>query len=101
MTFIEEYFTKVLDDVSCEKMKRISERILTDLICPGEFHFDEELANSHIDFIERFCKVPAGKVGAPLKLELFQKARLQTLFGFVDDNDVYEGILAAAKNGSI
>lgn len=90
MTYIDEYFTLLIDGKirSCEKMKRIAERILTDKECPGEFHFDEEIANRHIDFIEKFCKVPAGDVGAPLKLELFQKARLQTLFGFVDDNDL-------------
>lgn len=105
MTYIEEYFTALLDGkiVACEKMKRIADRILYDMENPGEYHFDEEIANRHIEFIERFCKVPAGDVGAPLKLELFQKARLQTLFGFVDDNDLRQYneclIVEGRKNG--
>lgn len=105
MTFIEKYFTDLLNEkiISCEKMKRVSERILTDLECPGEFHFDEEIANRHIDFIEKFCKIPAGDIGAPLRLELFQKARLQALFGFVDDNGYRQYneciIVEGRKNG--
>ena len=69
-------------------MKRISEILIERYLAPDEFHFDAGIANRHTKFIETFCKVPSGKVGAPLKLELFQKARLQALFGFVDDNDL-------------
>ena len=74
MIEMERYFTAVTDGEirSCEKMKRIADRILEDYACPGEYHFDAELASRHIEFIERFCKVPAGDVGAPLRLELFQ-----------------------------
>lgn len=105
MTFLEQYFTALLDDRirSCDKMKRISEVLLDGLYAPGEYHFDEEIANYHIDFIERFCKVPAGNVGEPLKLELFQKARLQAIYGFVDDNNLRQYnevmIVEGRKNG--
>lgn len=105
MIEMERYFTAIIDGEirSCEKMKRIADRILEDYACPGEYHFDAELASRHIEFIERFCKVPAGNVGAPLKLELFQKARLQTIFGFVDDNDLRQYnevmIVEGRKNG--
>lgn len=105
MTFLEQYFTQLLDGRinASEKMKRISEKILNDMESPGEFHFDEEIANRHIEFIERFCKVPAGNIGAPLRLELFQKARLQALFGFVDDNNLRKYneclIIEGRKNG--
>ena len=105
MTEFERYFTAIYDGgiVACEKMKKISERLLNEFTNPQEFHFDERLANRHIDFIERFCKVPAGKIGTPLKLELFQKARLQALFGFVDDNDLRQFneclIVEGRKNG--
>ena len=82
MTYLEQYFGSLLDGriTACDKMKRISEMILDDFYNPGQWHFDEEIANYHIDFIEHFCKVPAGDVGAPLKLELFQKARLQAIW---------------------
>lgn len=76
---------------------------MNQMISPDEYHFDISIAQRHIDFIEKFCKVPSGKIGVPLKLELFQKARLQALFGFVDDNNLRqynEGlIIEGRKNG--
>ena len=102
---IETYFTAILDGkiTGCEKMKRQSERILDAYYNPGEYHFDAEIANRHIEFIERFCKVPSGNIGQPLKLMLFQKARFETIFGFVDDNDRRQYnevlIIEGRKNG--
>lgn len=105
MTEFEEYFTKINDGriVACEKMKRQSEILLNQFAMPGEYHFDYDIANRHIEFIETFCKTPSGKLGTPLKLELFQKARLQTVFGFVDDNNIRQYneclIIEGRKNG--
>lgn len=48
-----------------------------DLKHPGQFVFDEELANRPINFIETFCKQAQGTLGAPIKLMLFQKAKYQ------------------------
>lgn len=89
MTELESYFTAIYDGsiVACDKMKRASELILEQYHFPGEFHYDHDIASRHIDFIEKFCKCPSGRLHAPLKLELFQKARYQALFGFVDDNN--------------
>lgn len=105
MTWLEKYCTKILDGqiVACHRMKQISERLLNDLDNPGEWHFDEDIANRHLEFIERFCRMPSGKLGAPFRLELFQKARLQAIFGFVDDNDLRRYnealIMEGRKNG--
>ena len=102
---IETYFTALLDGKinACEKMKRQSERILNAYYNPGEYHFDPDIACRHIEFIERFCKVPSGQIGQPLKLMLFQKARFETIFGFVDDNDLRQYnevlIIEGRKNG--
>lgn len=107
MTEFEEYFTGILDNkiIACEKMKRVSEMLLNNFSKPGEFHFDYELGNRPVRFIESFCKLPAGKIGQPFKLELFQKARLQALFGFVDDNDLRQYneciIIEGRKNGKV
>ena len=69
-------------------MRLQSERLLNALVTPDKYHFDIDIANKHINFIERFCCYPSGeKMGKPFKMELFQKARLQALFGFVDDNN--------------
>ena len=47
--------------------------------------FDIEKANRPIEFIEKFLKQSKGQwSGKPLKLELFQKAFISALFGFVD-----------------
>lgn len=105
MTEFELYFTQIVDGkiTACDKMKRVSDRLLEQYLNPGEFHFDYEIANRHTTFIEKFCKLPTGKIGTPLKLELFQKARLQAIFGFVDDNDIRQYnevlIIEGRKNG--
>nr|WP_294682476.1 terminase large subunit [uncultured Anaerotignum sp.] len=105
MTEFEEYFGKIYDGriVACDKMKRVSEMLLNRFVSPDEFHFDYEIAKRHTDFIELFCKQPSGNLGQPLKLQLFQKARLQALFGFVDDNNMRQYneclIVEGRKNG--
>lgn len=105
MTEFEQYFTQIADGkiTACDKMKKISDRLLEQYLNPGEFHFDYDIASRHTIFIEKFCKLPTGKLGTPLKLELFQKARLQAIFGFVDDNDIRQYnevlIVEGRKNG--
>ncbi len=105
MTEFEEYFTKIADGkiVSCEKMKQAAGMLLERFYSPDEYHFDYDTAKKHTDFIEKFCKTPTGKLGEPLKLALFQKARLQAIFGFVDDNGLRQYnealIIEGRKNG--
>lgn len=105
MTEFELYFGSILDGriTACEKMKRIADILLNQYASPQEFHFDYEIAKKHTDFIEKFCKQPTGKIGTPLKLELFQKARMQAIFGFVDDNNIRQFneclIIEGRKNG--
>lgn len=105
MTEFEQYFLGIADGkiVACDKMKRAADMLLEEFYNPGEFHFDYELAKKHTDFIERFCKTPSGKIGTPLELELFQKARYQAVFGLVDDNNLrqYNEVLTieGRKNG--
>jgi len=105
VTEFEQYFTGIYDNkiVACDKMKKVSEMLLNRFASPDEFHFDYDIAKKHIDFIEKFCKTPTGKIGTPLQLQLFQKARFQALFGFVDDNNLRQYnecmILEARKCG--
>lgn len=47
-----------------------------------DYYFDEEAGERPILFIERFCKQSQGIIGAPIVLELFQKAFIQLLFGW-------------------
>lgn len=105
MLEFEKYFGGILggEIIACDKMKRISAMLMQRYEHPDEFHFAPAIAKRHTDFIEKFCKLPSGKIGQPLKLELFQKARLQAIFGFVDDQDMRqynEGlIMEGRKNG--
>lgn len=105
MTEFELYFGSIVDGriTACDKMKRVADMLLNQYASPQEFHFDYEIAKKHTDFIERFCKQPTGRIGTPLKLELFQKARMQAVFGFVDDNDLRQYneclIIEGRKNG--
>lgn len=51
----------------------------------GQYVFDEQRANRPIAFIERFCKHSKGEwAGQSISLELFQKAYIQALYGFID-----------------
>ena len=51
----------------------------------ARYIFDEKKALRPIEFIERFCKHSKGEwAGKPVTLELFQKAFISALFGFVD-----------------
>jgi len=105
MIEFERYFGGIVDGkiTACDKMKRVSEILLERYLAPDRYHFDHRIAQRHTNFIERFCKLPSGKVGQPLRLELFQKARLQALYGFVDDNDIRQYneclIVEGRKNG--
>lgn len=105
MTHLERYCTDILNGkiVACHRMKQACEMLLNRIVTPDEFHFDVDIANRHIEFIEKFCKTPSGKIGTPLQLALFQKARLQAIFGFVDDNDLRQYnevmIIEGRKNG--
>lgn len=49
------------------------------------FCFNEKQGQRPIDFIETFCKHSKGKFGKqPVRLELFQKAKIQLIFGWLE-----------------
>jgi len=66
------------------KIKAVYEREVGWMSDPDfPFYFDEEAGQRVIDFIEQFCKHYEGKWGGkPVLLELFQKAKLQLVFGW-------------------
>lgn len=102
MTYIEEYCNWINDNPGrvCKKVKKAYEIILDDLKNPktisylnpftGEmethtFIYDDKKANRPINFIEKYCRQSKGIwSGKPIKLELFQKAFIAALYGFVD-----------------
>lgn len=105
MSAFDKYFSEIVSGkiTACESMKRIAQKLLDLKSKPGKYHFDEKLAARPIEFIETFCKQPAGQIGKPLKLQLFQKARIEAIFGFVDDDNFRQYnevlIIEGRKNG--
>lgn len=83
------YLTDVYDGKvnACKRITQLSETMLR-RIEDGykDWHFDYGYANKPCRFIESFCMMPSGKIGVPFRLEPFQKAMIQLMFGFVDDN---------------
>lgn len=54
---------------------------------PYEYFYSPKRANHIIEFAENFCKFSKGATGGqPVRLELWEKAHLAAVFGFVDIN---------------
>ena len=57
------------------------------------FYFNEEAGQRHIDFMEKFCKNSKGKSGGkPLKFELFQLAKMQLVYGWLEKDSGFRRI---------
>ena len=72
--------------IAGEKIKKVYKQLAKDCKRKKGYHFDEKKASKVIYFVESFCRQSKGDMGKPIKLELFQKAALQAIFGFVDDD---------------
>lgn len=68
-----------------KRVKKLYEKLVDDIKNPKDgFIFDPVKADRPIQFIERFCRHSKGEwAGKPVKLELFQKAFINALFGFI------------------
>lgn len=102
MTYIEEYYQFLLKnpDKANHKVLITYKKLVQDIYNPKQVSFFNEITeqrethtyifnlekgNRPIEFIERFCKHSKGKwAGKPVILELWQKAFIQALFGFID-----------------
>lgn len=87
MNYIKEYLDKIHSGeiIAGKKVIKIYERLLKESEDNSlSFYFDEETGERPIQFIETFCKQAEGEIGKPIKLELFQKAYIQSLFGFLN-----------------
>lgn len=87
MNYILEYWESITDPQMgvSKRVYKQYERLVNDINNPGQYIFDESKANKPIEFIERFCKHSKGEwAGKPVILELFQKAYISALFGFID-----------------
>lgn len=88
MNWAAEYWRAIEDgkQIAGQKVKAVYAREVGWINNPPEdfpFFFDEAAGQRVIDFIEGYCKNSKGRwSGQPLQLALFQKAKLQLVFGW-------------------
>lgn len=86
---ILEYWDKIQsgEEIVCDKIRRTYKKIVYDIQNPGEYFYSNKRANHIIEFFENYCKQSKGKDGGKnVKLELWEKAMLATVFGFININ---------------
>ena len=90
--------------IVCDKLYRTYKKIVNDLNNPGEFFYSSKRANHVLEFIENFCRHSKGKMGGkPVVLELWEKAMLATIFGFINIDGIrkyqFAELIIGKKNG--
>ena len=84
-----------------DKIRRTYKKVVKDIKYPGEYFYSTKRGNHILEFAENFCRHSKGKCGGKrVKLELWEKAHLATVFGFIDieGNRKYrESILIVGK----
>lgn len=106
-----EYYNQIRDGkvIVSKKVQRIYQKLAEDLSgstgADGTmYHYSPSRANHILEFAENYCRHSKGKLGGQLVvLELWEKAMLAAMFGFIDD----EGrrryrevvLIVAKKNG--
>jgi len=73
-------------EIVSEKVRKTYQKVVYDLTDnTSEYYYSPKRANHVIEFGENYCKHSKGKMGGkPVRLELWEKAHLATVFGFID-----------------
>lgn len=109
MNYVLAYYEEIKAGriVVSRRVREVYKRLAREITKPkasSPYFFDEEAGERPIEFAERFCKQSQGIIGAPLRLELFQRAYIQALFGFREKETGYRRFretmfLVGRKNG--
>ena len=100
---ILEYWEKIEsgEAVVCRKVYLQYKKLVYDIEHPGQYFYSAHRANHIIEFFENYCRHSKGKTGGKrVVLELWEKAMLAAIFGFVDINGLRkyrEAILIVGK----
>ena len=83
---ILEYWAEIENGLPVsDKIRRTFKKLAADVKKGGEFFYSPPRANHVMEFIENYCKHSKGKMGGqPVRLELWEKAILAAIFGFID-----------------
>lgn len=103
---IREYLDRIQrgEEVVSKKVEKTLRHLIRKLDEPGEFFYEPRRANHILEFAENFCRHSKGKFGGQLvQLELWEKAFLAAIFGFVDIDGLREYrtviLIVGKKNG--
>ena len=103
---ITEYWNDIQKgkEIVSKKIYTTYKKLAKDIKSKDIFYFSYSRSNHIIEFVENFCKHSKGKMaGKPVILELWEKAMLATIFGFIDieGNRKYREalLIVAKKNG--
>ena len=103
---IREYWEEIRTgrEIVSKKVYKTFKHVVRQMDNPGEYFYSPARANHVIEFFENYLRHSKGKLGGQLiVLELWQKAILATIFGFIDieGNRQYRKVLliVGKKNG--
>lgn len=107
MNYIEAYWKEIKSGkaIVSQRVRKQYKKLAAETKKSGRYYFDEEKADKPIRFIETFCRHSKGEwAGKPVQLELFQKAYISALFGFIEKKTGYRKyreslFYVARKNG--
>ncbi len=103
---ILEYWAQIQsgEQIVSQKIYKTYKKIVYDIGHEDEFFYSNKRANHIIEFIENFCRHSKGKMGGkPVILELWEKAMLASIFGFVNIEGIrkynFACLIIGKKNG--
>ncbi len=103
---ILEYWNKIESKEIrvCQKTYKWYKYLAHQVNNPGEYFYSPKRANHILEFAEKYCKLSKGAgAGKPVRLELWEKAHLAAVFGFVDINGYRQCresvLIVGKKNG--
>ncbi len=104
---ILDYYGKIENHeiVVCKKIEKWYKYLAWHIEHPDEYFYSVKRANHILEFAENFCKLSKHKKGTTndVKLELWEKAYLATIFGFIDHKGIRQYresiLIVGKKNG--
>lgn len=103
---IREYWSLIESgaEVVSQKVYKTYKKLIYDMDNPNEYFYSPKRANHILEFAENYCHHSKGKLGGQLvRLELWEKAMLAAVFGFVDIDGVRKYreamLIVGKKNG--
>ena len=103
---IIEYWEKIQsgEEIVSDKVRRTYKKVVHDIEHPDEYFYSNKRANHVLEFFENYCHHSKGRSGGQkVILELWEKAMLATVFGFIDINGIRKYrealLIVGKKNG--